>query len=181
MKLLIKSMCILCTLFFCSCFPNQNINNTTDFDELEVDGYSFSNEEYKFGIITNNSSEDLSVKVYSFAYGFFKTPCDKVYEIIVKPGDVADLKNHYAFGDISGYTVLIEINDWKGAGWFCEDFDMDCVHNIDGIWYKNINYYSNYVRDKETGELIPFMLEEIKISVSDNNQIDIDIIPFEQL
>ena len=178
MKLLIKSMCILCTLLFCSCFQNQKDN--IDFGDLEVDGYYFSNEEYKFGTIINNSSEELNVKVYSYAYGFFKSPCDKVYEVIVKPGEQSELKNHYASGDVSGYTVMIEINNWKGAGWFCEDSGIECIHDVDGIWYKNVQHYSNYIRNKDSGELVPCMLDEIRITVSETNQISIDIIPYEE-
>ena len=166
---------------FYSCAQNEtqkqpeNANEGTEFEE---DGFVFSKELYKFGSITNKSAKELKVKVYSYAYGFFEKPCDTVYEITVKRGENAELKHYSASGEITGNTVLVDINGWKGAGWFCSENELECSHDVDGIWSVSVgNSYSDYVRDENTGELIPFALDEIQFTVNEDDSIQIKVIP----
>ncbi len=179
----IKSFLLFVLIFFTLFSCKQDGTKTESFIDdsnidFEEDGFVFSKELYKFGSITNNSTRELKVKVYSYAYGFFDKPCDIVYEITVRRGENAELKHYSASGEITGNTVLVDINGWKGAGWFCSENELECSHDVDGIWSVSVgNSYSDYVRDENTGELIPFALDEIQFTVNEDDSIQIKVIP----
>ncbi len=166
---------------FYSCAQNEtqkqpeNANEGTEFEE---DTYYFSTTPEKIGSIENNSKRIINVKVYSYELGNVQDAYDKIYEIDVNPTEKVDLIYYDTYGFTSGSTFCIEINDWKGAGWFCDDYvNTKCTHNVDGIWYKSNNSYSDYVRDENTGELIPFALDEIQFTVNEDDSIQIKVIP----
>ena len=177
MRVLFILVLMLCMFSLCSCAQSQTDSNN-DINDVEVDSFYFEKETCKIGTLTNTSKKNLHVKVYSYELGSITQPCEDVYEIIVKTDESGELKYHPTTGFSNGDTILIEINDWKGAGWIYENYNQECTSDVDGIWFKYDYSYSNFVRDKESDELVPFILDEIKITVTENEDVSIEVVPY---